>query len=237
MTSVEQMRRFLLVCAATACVFLVSSPSAVLGETTTTTVPGTTTTVVLLTTTTSTTTSSLPSAVTTVPEGCALPQSAQAVFVGTVTAKDVSTATFTVTQVRAGSLEGYIDTTNTVEVRYGRDVKYLNKGESYIVGVQQDQVTLKLASTVRDSAELFGGAEVAGSNTKCPEYEEAARTLHVDGTAINSGLFVKLFEQPWRIAASFLVPPALVLFGLVGLVWLRRGTRIQNSGTKPQRKK
>lgn len=229
------MRRFLLAAVATACAFAVSAPTVAWGETTTTTVPGTTTTVEL-TTTTSTTTSSLPSAVTTVPEGCALPPTAQAVFVGTVIAKDVSTATFTVTQVRSGSLEGYIDTTNTVQVRYGRDVKYLNKGESYIVGVEQDQVTLKLASTVRDSAELFGGAEVAGSNTKCPTFEAAARTLHVNGTAINSGLFVKLFEQPWRIAAAFVVPPVLVLFGLVGLVWLRRGTRTQNGGTRPQRK-
>lgn len=217
--------------------FAVWSPSAVLGETTTTTSTIAPVPTLELTTTTSTTTSSLPSAVTTVPEGCALPPSAQAVFVGTVTAKDVATATFTVTQVRAGSLEGYIDTTNTVEVRYGRDVKYLNKGESYIVGVQQDQVTMKLASSVRDSAELFGGAEVAGSNTKCPEYEEAARTLHIDGSAINSGLFVKLFEQPWRILAAFLVPPMLVLFGLVGLVWLRRGTRTQSSSSRPPRKK
>jgi hypothetical protein len=49
--------------------------------------------------------------------------------------------------------------------------------------------------------------------------------LHIDGTAINSGLFVKLFDQSWRIVAAFVVPPILVLFGLVGLVWLRRGTR------------
>lgn len=224
------MRRILFACAATACILLVTSPSVVLGETTSTTsVPGTTT-VVPLTTTTSTTTSSLPSAVTTVPEGCALPPSAQAVFVGEVKAKDVATATFEVKQVRAGTLEGYIDTTNTVEVRYGRDVKYINKGETYIVGVAQDQVTMKLASTVRDAAELFGGAEVAGSNTKCPTYEAAARTLHLDGSSIDSGLFLKLFEQPWRIAIAVVLPPLLVLMGLVGLVWLRRGT-------KPQRKK
>jgi hypothetical protein len=38
-------------------------------------------------------------------------------------------------------------------------------------------------------------------------------------------LFVKLFEQPWRILVAFVVPPVLVFFGLVGLVWLKRGTR------------
>ncbi len=219
------MRRFLLACAATACIYGISSPSVAIGETTTTTSIPAATTTVELTTTTTTTTSSLPSAVTTVPEGCALPPSAQAVFVGSVIAKDVSTATFSVLQVRAGTLEGYVDSTNTVMVRYGRDVKYLDKGESYIVGVEQDQVTLKLASTVRDSAELFGGAEVAGSNTKCPVFEAAARTLNIDGTAINSGLFVKLFDQSWRIVAAIVIPPTLVMFGLFGLVWLRRGTR------------
>lgn len=198
----------------------------VLGATTTTstTIPGAVATTVVVATTTSTTTS-VPSAVTTVPEGCALPPTAQAVFVGTVTTKDVAIATFAVAQVRAGSLDGYIATNNTVQVRYGRDVKYLNKGEKYIVGVEQDQVTLKLASTVRDAAELFGGAQVAGSNTQCPIFEAAARTLHIDGTAIDSGLFVKLFDQSWRILIAIIVPPVLVLSGLVGLVFLRRGTR------------
>ena len=219
------MRRFLLACVCAAGAFFISSPSVALGDTTTTTTVVTTSTIPVLTTTTSTTTSSLPSAVTTVPEGCALPPSAQAVFVGMVTAKDVATATFDVQQVRSGTLDGYMGAGNTVTVRYGRDVKYLNKGDSYIVGVELDQVTLKLASTVRDSAELFGGAEVAGSNTKCRAFEAAARTLHIDGTAINSGLFVKLFEQPWRILVAFVVPPVLVFFGLVGLVWLKRGTR------------
>jgi len=218
------MRRFLLACVCAAGAFFISSPSVALGDTTTTTTVVTTSTIPALTTTTSTTTSSLPSAVTTVPEGCALPPSAQAVFVGIVTAKDVAMATFDVQQVRTGTLDGYMGAGNTVTVRYGRDVKYLNKGDSYIVGVELDQVTLKLASTVRDSAELFGGAEVAGSNTKCPAFESAARTLHIDGTAINSGLFVKLFEQPWRILVAFVVPPVLVFFGLVGLVWLKRGT-------------
>ena len=58
-------------------------------------------------TTTSTTTTTMPSAVTTVPEGCALPPEAQAVFVGQLVKTDPVTATFNVTQMRAGSLEGY----------------------------------------------------------------------------------------------------------------------------------
>lgn len=180
--------------------------------------------VLTTTTTSSTTTSSLPSAVTTVPEGCALPPTAQAVFVGTVQSVDEVSAVFAVEQVRAGSLEGYA-TDNVVRVRYGTDVKYLQKGSRYIVGAAPDGISLKLSSTVRDSAELFGGAEVAGSNRKCPVFEAAARTLHTDGSAIRTGIFVQLADQPWRLALALVAPPALVIGGLVALVWLRRGAR------------
>lgn len=176
-------------------------------------------------TTTTTTTTTLPSAVTTVPEGCALPPLAQAVFVGTLIKKDLTSATYQVTQVRAGSLDGYITTQNTVTVRYGNDVKYLNVDSSYIVGVKQDVVSLKLASSVRDVAELFGGAEVAGSNTKCPEYEDPARTLNMDGSAIPAGIFTKFFDQPWRLLLVVIVPPIVVLAGLIALVSLKRGSR------------
>lgn len=158
------------------------------------------------------------------PEGCALPPTAQSVFVGKVLSVDPVSAVFEVWQMRAGSLEGYL-AENKVEVRYGADVKYLKTGSSYIVGANPDAVTLKLSSTVRDSAELFGGAEIVGSNKKCPVFEAAARTLHTDGSAISTSILGTLFEQPWRIALALVLPPALVLMGLVGLVWLRRGTK------------
>jgi hypothetical protein len=159
-----------------------------------------------------------------VPEGCALPLVAQAVFIGTVASLDPVAAVFTVTQVRAGTLDGYING-NSVEVRYGRDVKYLKKNTTYIVGVALDSVTLKLSSTVRDSNELFGGAEVVGSNTRCPKFEAAARTLHNDGTSIDSGLFVTIFDQPARLFAALVLPTLLVILALLALVWFRRGMR------------
>lgn len=179
-------------------------------------------------TTTTTTTTTLPSAVTTVPEGCALPPAAQAVFVGTLVKKDLTSATFTVRQVRAGSLDGYVTPDNTVIIRYGNDVKYLDVSSTYIVGVKQDVVSLKLASSVRDVAELFGGAEVAGSNTQCPSFEDPARTLNQDGSAISAGLFTEFFDQPWRLLLVVIVPPIVVLAGLVALVSLKRGTRVRN---------
>lgn len=185
----------------------------------TTTVESTTTS-----TTTTSTTTTLPSAVTTVPEGCPFPPSAQAVFVGTVQTIDPVSATFAVSQVRAGSLEGYA-ANNAVEVRYGGDVKFLERGSEYIVGVALDPVTQKLSSTVRDPAELFGGNEVAGGGAQCPSFEAAARTLHTDGTSIESGVFSNFLSEPLRLVAALVVPSALVFVLLLGLVWARRAAR------------
>ena len=203
------------------------APALVSAETTTTTeVPAAivSTTSTSTSSTTTSTTTTVPTAVTTVPEGCALPLVAQAVFIGTVASLDPVAAVFTVTQVRAGTLDGYING-NSVEVRYGRDVKYLKKNKTYIVGVALDSVTSKLSSTVRDSNELFGGAEVVGSNTRCPKFEAAARTLHDDGSSIDSGLFVTIFDQPARLLAALVLPTLLVILALLALVWFRRGMR------------
>ena len=204
------------------------APALVSAETTTTTqapaVTVDTSSTSTSSTTTSTTTTTVPTAVTTVPEGCALPPVAQAVFVGTVASLDPVAAVFTVTQVRAGTLDGYINA-NSVEVRYGRDVKYLQKDTTYIVGVALDSVTSKLSSTIRDSNELFGGAEAVGSNVQCPKFEAAARTLHDDGTSIDSGLFVTIFDKPLRLLAALVLPTMLVFLALLALVWFRRGMR------------
>ena len=176
------------------------------------------------TSTSSTTTTTLPSAVTTVPEGCALPPVAQAVFVGTVQTVDPVSATFTVSQVRAGSLEG-LAANSAVEVRYGADVKFLEKGREYLVGVALDPGTQRLSSTVRDAAELFGGNEVAGGGAECPRFEAAARTIHTDGSSIDSGVFSNFPGDPARLMAALVLPSALVFLLLVALVWVRRGLR------------
>lgn len=222
------MRPRLVVVALLGCFYAAGAPLIATAATTTTVPMSSTTTVVAgettTTTSTSTTTTTLPSAVTTVPEGCDLPPTAQAVFVGTVKKLTEASAVFTVDQVRAGLLEGYV-ANGTVDVRYGRDAKFLTSGTTYIVGVAQDPVTLRLSSSIHDAAKLFGGADVAGANTVCPRFEEAARTLHLDGTSIDSGIFSQLFESPWRIAAAILIGPALVFFVLFGAVRIRQGIR------------
>ena len=221
------MRRTMITTTLVVLFFGFSAPTLVNAETTTTTeapVVTSSTSSTSTTSTTTTTTTTVPTAVTTVPEGCPLAPVAQAVFVGTITALDPVAAVFTVTQVRAGTLDGYINA-NSVEVRYGRDVKYLEKNQTYIVGVALDSVTSKLSSTIRDSNELFGGAEVVGSNVRCPKFEAAARTLHDDGTSIDSGLFITVFDQPIRLLAALVLPTLLVFLAILALVWFRRGMR------------
>ena len=223
------MRRTIIATALVALFLGIGAPALVSAETTTTTtvVPDVlvvSTSTSSTTTSTTSTTTTVPTAVTTVPEGCALPLVAQAVFIGAVASLDPVAVVFSVTQVRAGTLDGYING-DSVEVRYGRDVKYLKKNQTYIVGVALDSVTLKLSSTIRDSNELFGGAEVAGSNVRCPKFEAAARTLHSDGTSIDSGLFVTIFDQPVRLLVALVLPTLLVFLALLALVWFRRGMR------------
>ena len=218
------MRRAIIATTLVVLLFGSGAPALVSAETTTTTEAPVVTSSTSTTSTTTTTTTTVPTAVTTVPEGCPLAPVAQAVFVGIITALDPVAAVFTVTQVRAGTLDGYINA-DSLEVRYGRDVKYLKKNKTYIVGVALDSVTLKLSSTVRDSNELFGGAEVVGSNTRCPKFDAAARTLHDDGTSIDSGLFVTVFDQPVRLLAALVLPTLLVFLALLALVWFRRGMR------------
>jgi hypothetical protein len=223
------MRRAIIATTLVALILGFGTPAFVSAETTTTTqapavTVDTSSTSTSTSSTTTSTTTTVPTAVTTVPEGCALPPIAQAVFVGSIASLDPVAAVFTVTQVRAGTLDGYING-NSVEVRYGRDVKYLKKNQTYIVGVALDSVTSKLSSTIRDSNELFGGAEVVGSNVRCPKFEAAARTLHIDGTSIDSGLFVTIFDQPVRLFAALVLPTLLVFLALLALVWFRRGMR------------
>jgi len=208
-------------------------------STTTTVVPTTVADSVVTTTsttTTSTTTTTLPSAVTTLPEGCPAPEEDQAVFVGKLVQINQVAAIYDVQQIRAGSLDGFI-ANNRVEVRYGLDAKFLKKGEVYLVGAATDSATSKLASTVRQSADLFGGNDVAGAanSASCPTFEAANRTLHLDGTSIDSGVFRNLFSSPLRLILALVLPSGMVFVLLLGLVSMRRASR--GAPRKPAHKK
>jgi len=161
---------------------------------------------------------------------CPARPTAVGVFVGVLQSRDDITATFRVVQVRAGSLEGYAtNTTNTlVDIRYGNDVKFLSVGESYLVGAGTDAATLVLSSSVRKSEALFGGNEVAGVDNgakNCPLLEDPVRTLHVDGSSIDSGIFTSFFSRTGALAVAIIAPALLLLGLLIALVLGRRAIR------------
>ena len=90
----------------------------------------------------------VPSAVTTLPEGCAGPVEPQIVFVGTVLRVTDSVAVYRVDQVRAGA-----DLGGELGVEYGNDAQFLSAGTQYLVGAQADAQTGVLASKVREERE------------------------------------------------------------------------------------
>lgn len=177
--------------------------------------------------------STVPSATTTVPVGCPPAPVSQAVFVGKVKVLDATQALFELTRLRSGSLAGYstevpnVDGTVVTEVGiyYGRDVKFLEVGGSYLVGTALDSTTGRIYSRVTEEAPLFGGNEVADINNSgvvCPTFPDVARTLNVDGSSVESGVLSGLSGESDRIVLAIAVPAGLVLLGLVALVLVRR---------------
>jgi hypothetical protein len=180
--------------------------------------------------------STVPSATTTVPVGCPPAPASQAVFVGKVKVLDATQALFELVRLRSGSLAGYstevpnVDGTvvSEVGIYYGRDVKFLEVGDSYLVGTALDATTGRIYSRVTEQAPLFGGNEVADINNSgitCPDFADVARTLNVDGSSVESGLLSGLAGESDRIMLAVLVPAGLVLLALVTLVLISRSLR------------
>lgn len=156
---------------------------------------------------------------TTIPAGCPLPPTATAVFVGKVVASDVRTARFQVGQIRAGTLEGH-EVNGLVDVDYEDEVRFLETGETYLVGVSTNSVTDRLSSAVREPAPLFGGNQVAGLDdvsSECPTFEDPVRTLMPDGTPVESGVVAPLLEKRRELLGSLVLPALWVFLGLVAV--------------------
>lgn len=170
-----------------------------------------------------------PSAVTTIPAGCAAPSDPQVVFIGQLTTLDDTTATFSDLQVRAGSLGGYSNSDSpdgdVVNVRYGRDTKFLSEGKRYLVGAASAINSPILVSKVRASAELFGGDQVVGLSDQgvaCPRHDDPIRTFNEDGSSIDTGVLSPLFDNKWQIVLAIFVAVGLVLAGLAGAVIVKQ---------------
>lgn len=164
----------------------------------------------------------VPAPTNTVPASCFIPTPVQATFVGRLSVSDRRTARFEVVQMRGGSLEGYA-VASLVDVRYDEDVRYLNLEQSYIVAVGIDQTSGALYSKIRDPEPLYGGSQVVGLNSgvKCPEVEDAVRTLTMDARSVESGVLAPLKTAKGKLAQAILLPFLWVFGGLFGLATIR----------------
>jgi hypothetical protein len=158
-----------------------------------------------------------------VPPGCTEPTPPVAVFVGTIQASDASTARFSIDQLRAGTLDGYAVGT-LVDVRFDDDIRFLRTGQQYLVGAGPDPLTGRLHSKVRVPAPLFGGDAVIGQNdtdVTCPRVEDGVKTLHVDGTVVDTGVLAPLKTAKRSLAKAVLKPLGIAFAVLVFLTAIK----------------
>ncbi len=159
------------------------------------------------------------------PVGCPVPAPADAVFTATMIGKDDVTQVvrFQIDQLRAGSVEPWA-VNGLIDVRYGRDYRFLTNGEQYLIGIGLDPIYGVPASTVRPAEPTFGGNDVVGVDdlaVDCPRLDDPVRTLNVDGTSVDSGVLSLMTEDRRLLLATVAVPAAIVFAVLLALVLLR----------------
>ena len=166
-----------------------------------------------------------PATQTTLPAGCIAPRAATATFLGELISTDDLLATYRVVQVRGGSLGAYANS-GLILVRYSdRETRFLEPGETYLVGAGASELFTTLESKVRAEKELFGGDAVVGideSDVPCPKFEDPVITLRPNGDFIDSGIFSLIAKQPTQLLQVFLLPLFFVLVFLIGLVIFKR---------------
>ncbi len=158
-----------------------------------------------------------------VPVGCTAPPIPHIVFTGTVEERDFRTVRFEVDKVRTGTGAPFA-LGDRIDVRYGLDAQYLEEGERYLVSAVVDPDLGLLVSRVTDPIEHFGGDEVIGvseTDIDCPEFEDPARTLHIDGAPIDAELLEPFLSARVRILGALLIPFGVALAMIFALSALR----------------
>ena len=111
-----------------------------------------------------------------------------------------------------------------VDVRYDDDIRFLRSGQRYLVGVTPDPVTGALRSKVRLEAPLFGGDAVIGINdtdVACPRFEDGVKTLHVDGSTVDTGVLAPLKTAKGSLLRAVLKPLGIAIGVLVCLAAIK----------------
>jgi hypothetical protein len=158
-----------------------------------------------------------------VPVGCDAPPMPHIVFIGSVVDRDYRSVRFRIEQIRAGQTYPFSEG-NVIDVRYGAEAQYLDEGERYVVGAGVEPDLGLLVSHVSPPTENFGGDEVIGvseSDVTCPRFEDPARTLHLDGTEIDTPLLEPMQGARFQILSALVAPSALALAGIFVLAALR----------------
>lgn len=164
-----------------------------------------------------------------VPEGCSAPPGSHVVFIGEVVDRDYRTIRYEIDQVRAGQPAPYNFDDDLIDIRYGLDAQYLDDGESYLVSAIVHPDLGLLTSHVTEPIEHFGGDEVIGvseTDVDCPEFEDPAQTLHVDGTPIDADMLAPFFGAKPRIVFALLVPLGVA----AGVIFLLSTFRLSLAG-------
>ena len=181
-----------------------------------------------------------PATQTTLPAGCVAPRAATATFLGELVSTDDLLATYRVVQVRGGSLGAYVNS-GLISMRYAnRETRFLEVGETYLVGAGASDLFTTLESKVRAEKELFGGDAVVGideSDVPCPKFEDPVVTLQPNGEFIESGVLSLIGKQPTRLLQVFLLPLFFVLVFLIGLVILKRLVQAARRSSRPPPRK
>jgi hypothetical protein len=157
------------------------------------------------------------------PAGCVTPTPALAVFEGAIDAAVSTTARFRVTRMLSGSLQGY-EIDGLVDVQYGQETRFLEIGQSYIVGVAASAATGGLVSTVREPAPLFGGDAVVGANDSdvdCVSIADPIRTLRLDGSSVDTGVLAPLRGESKGLLGALMRPVAIAFGVLLALVLVK----------------
>jgi hypothetical protein len=163
-----------------------------------------------------------------IPVGCPIQPLPDVVFVGTVTASDYRTARLRIDQSRAGDITQFA-AGELVDVRYGIDTKYLHEGRQYLIAAVFDTDIGGLRSRVKPDEQIYGGDEIIGateSDLVCPEIVDPMRTIHVDGSSVDSGLLSPLVDDRQGMLRALLIPVVLVVgavFGLAAIRWILTG--------------
>lgn len=163
-----------------------------------------------------------------VPIGCAAPPMPHIVFVGEVVDRDYRTVRFEIERVRSGRRKPFASD-GRIDVRYGIDAQYLEDGSSYLVSAVVEPDLGLLVSRVTDPIENFGGDEVIGvseTDVACPDFEDPARTLGLDGTLVESSVLEPFLAARVRILGAFVIPLAIAL----GVIFVLAMFRLSVSG-------